>query len=346
MNITIMIPTKNRPSFILRQLKYYSLANFQGEILIGDSSDTDYFDENKKNINKFEKELSIKHFNYPRCPPDKALYLLSCEVQTDYSAFVADDDIILVESISECINFLDSHVDYSAVHGKAYLMSLADGKGDPYGKLAPVLEYQMATIKEDTALGRINEFFANVLNINMAVIRSKINVDAFKEVEKLSDYYSIYVFGELIHGSIVCSRGKIGQIDNCYLVRQSHLDQAFGKLNFGEWFSRGEWCEQFNILKSTINKEVLEIQSNKDISNKISLILSSWLEFLINNHSAKREISPSIRIRKMLSRHSFFRFLKRLFFNKNILNIVINEKLIFQNDIRKYIDIVEDRNTY
>jgi len=344
-----MIPTKNRPNFILRQLKYYSLSNFQGVILIGDSSDSKFFEENKSNIIDFGKELTIRHLHYPEVTPDKALSYLSSEVQTDYSAFVADDDIILVESILAGINFLDSHLEYSAVHGKALLMSLASEKGEPYGKLNSMNLYPLAIISEDTALGRIKEFFANVANVNMAIVRSKINVDAFKEVEKLSNYYSIYVFGELLHASIVCARGKIGQIDNCYLIRQSHEDQAYSKLSLGEWFSREEWCEQFNILKLTINREILAHDNIEDINNKTSLILSRYIETLVNNIGIKDRISPFVVIYRelkfFLKRYRVMKVLHRLLFKKNILHVVIEDDIDSLNDVRRYIDLIEERNS-
>ena len=41
MNLTIMIATKNRPNFLARAIKYYSISGFTGNILIGDSSSED-----------------------------------------------------------------------------------------------------------------------------------------------------------------------------------------------------------------------------------------------------------------------------------------------------------------
>ena len=349
MNISIMIPTKNRPSFILRQLKYYSISSYKGIILIGDSSDKRFFEENKNNIIKYGKELTIRHFHKPELTADKTLAFLSSEVQTDYSVNVADDDIILVESILEGINFLDSHVEYSAVHGKAFLMSMENGKCKPFGKLDSFSQYPMAIISEDTALGRVKEFFDNVLNVNMAIVRSKINMDAFKEIKKLSNYYSTYIFGEIVHGSIVCSRGKIGQIENCYLIRQSHEDQYYSSLDIEEWRSRDDWQDQYNILNLAINREILTYDNIEDINNKTSLILSRWLESLINNVMMKDKISPSvisyIGVKKFLKRYSILRVLHRLLFKKNILNIVFEEDIDSQNDIRRYIDLVEERNS-
>jgi len=347
MNISIMIPTKNRPNFILRQLKYYSLSNFQGVILIGDSSDSRFFEENKSNIIEFGKELTIRHFHKPELTADKMNSFLASKVQTDYSAYVADDDIILVESILAGISFLDSHMGYSAVHGKAFLMSLENSECKPFGRVASFLRYPLTIRLEDTALGRVKEFFANVLNVNMSIVRSKINMDAFNEVEKLSDYYSKYILGELVHASIVLSRGKIGQIDNCYLIRQGHDDQSFHTLSIGEWMSGDEWCDQYNILKSAINREILVYDKIEDINNKTSLILSRWLESLINNGAVKEnKKTPSVisylGVKKFLKRYSVLRVLHRSLFAKNILNIVIEEDMVSQNDIRRYLDLVDE----
>jgi len=348
MNISIMTPTKNRPDFIRRQLKYYSLSNFQGIILIGDSSNQKLFLENKKSIIKYGKALTIRHFHKPELTADKMSSFLSRKVKTDYSLYIADDDIILAESILAGINFLDLHTEYSAVHGKAFLMSV-DDKSEPFGKLTYFSRYPMPTILDDTALGRIKEFFANVSNVNMSIIRSKINMDAYNEIEKLSNYYSHYIFGELVHGAIVCARGKIGQIDNCYLIRQSHVEMAYSSINMREWFSRDDWSNQYNILKLAINREILAYDNIEDINNKTSLILSSWHESLINNMLIKDKISTSVNsftgVKKFLKRYSIVRvlhrFLHRLLFKKNILNILTEEDIDSQNNIRRYIDFVE-----
>ena len=48
MDITILIPTKNRHFFIKRLLKYYKDFNYKGRIIIFDSSDLEIY---KKNLN-------------------------------------------------------------------------------------------------------------------------------------------------------------------------------------------------------------------------------------------------------------------------------------------------------
>ena len=50
MDLTIIIPTKNRPEFIKKQLIYYRNQNFKGKILFLDSSPKKIFNNLKKFI--------------------------------------------------------------------------------------------------------------------------------------------------------------------------------------------------------------------------------------------------------------------------------------------------------
>ena len=55
MNLTLMIATKDRPEFLSRTLEYYSIANFEGKILIGDSSDKYNSEKNISKISDLKK---------------------------------------------------------------------------------------------------------------------------------------------------------------------------------------------------------------------------------------------------------------------------------------------------
>ena len=50
MNISIIIPTKNRSKYLFKLLNYYQSINFTGQLIIIDSSDKKIFIENKKFI--------------------------------------------------------------------------------------------------------------------------------------------------------------------------------------------------------------------------------------------------------------------------------------------------------
>jgi len=350
MNISIMIPTKNRTDFILRLLKYYSLSKFSGVLLIGDSSDHKSFEINKSNISKYRKKgLVVSHYLDRTLTADKMVSFLSNNVKTDYSAMVADDDIIITQSISRCIDFLDKNLDYSAIHGKSYLIGVNGGMLNAFGKVTSLINYALPIVESESSIDRIEEYFKTTLNVNMSIIRTKVNTDAFQEVNKLTDYYSSSLFGELIHASVVCSRGKIGEIDETYLIRQFHDEQFYHKIDMTEWFSKSDWCSAYSTLRSVIRNEiVLRNDITNNIDDKISTVLSNWNKFIINSMMRKERLSYAkhkylphcfkkfVFLKKIAKyfrffRSSFYNSKDKIFFIKdasvNLYVAVINKKL-------------------
>ena len=51
--LTIILPTKNRPECLLRLLRYYVEVGFQGILCIGDSSEGEHLECNKRQIKMF-----------------------------------------------------------------------------------------------------------------------------------------------------------------------------------------------------------------------------------------------------------------------------------------------------
>ena len=344
MNISIMIPTKNRPNFILRLLEYYSKSEFKGYILIGDASDKHLFIETKNNILKYKNRLKIQHFYEPDLLTDETNSFLSKHVKTDFCAYVADDDIILVSSLIDCINFLIQNPEYSAVHGLAFLMSMEDRA------MVSIRDYKMVTSVKDNSLDRVEDFFIEMSQLNMSVIRTNINIDAFDVVNKLSKYYANYIFCELVHGAVVLARGKIGKINKAYLIRQGHNEQSFKTLDISEWQSHEGFASAYQTLKSTIGSEIISKGDcdENDVSTRTSNILSKWFNNLQSENnkkkvSTKKDLSFKLRgfIKKSALISSIY---KKIKFNIELSKAVSKQDILSKNDIRLFIDLVEKNN--
>ena len=63
--ISLVIPTINRPDFIMKYLQFLELQGFQGELLIGDSSTLDLFHETSSFIRKNNFCFKVLHKSYP-----------------------------------------------------------------------------------------------------------------------------------------------------------------------------------------------------------------------------------------------------------------------------------------
>ena len=87
--LTIWIPTKNRPDFILRLLKYYSSTAYSGYLFIGDSSVSDDLEKNKETIKKFKNLLNIYYCEFPGQSQTQVSSELVPQIETEFSINIA-----------------------------------------------------------------------------------------------------------------------------------------------------------------------------------------------------------------------------------------------------------------
>ena len=110
-NLTIIIPSNNRPFFLRRAIKYWNNYNFPLIIVDGSSeAQKEWMDENSNgNIQYFYKKASF---------PDRLNFAAKL-VKTKYCIFLPDDEFYCVSVLKRCINFLESNNEYVAVNGCA-----------------------------------------------------------------------------------------------------------------------------------------------------------------------------------------------------------------------------------
>lgn len=108
--LTLIIPTKNRPKFIRRSVRFWNNYNFP--IIIADGSENsqkEWMNLNaNNNIEYFHKKVSFP----------KRLSLAGKLIKTKYTIFLCDDEFYAVEALKKCINFLELNNDFVAVNGR------------------------------------------------------------------------------------------------------------------------------------------------------------------------------------------------------------------------------------
>ena len=132
-DVSIWIPTKDRPNFILRILQYYTATGFRGKILIGDSSNEIYLEKNKETIKYYSKLVCIYHYIYPDLGQGYVSSELVKKIDTEYSTFLSDDDIIITSVFDEALSVLNKNKDVSGVNGKSILLQVENDEA--YGKI-------------------------------------------------------------------------------------------------------------------------------------------------------------------------------------------------------------------
>ena len=236
--VAILVPTKNRPDFILRMLSYYNLTNSSHPILIGDASDLTTSKKIRDIINEF-KNLEVKYFHWENVGCNQTIYRLTNEASKnyDYAAQQGDDDFFIPSSLSKCALFLSNNPDYRTAQGRAAYIRLdrpgAFGRIEYAGQQWGSREY-----KQDKSTQRFLTLFKNYSAYDFCTHRTN-------EYLQDSDYYfkiEDIILGEIFRSYMFAIRGKSKFIDCLYSVfhfhTQHHVSQNPVKWIFQENFRK------------------------------------------------------------------------------------------------------------
>ena len=106
--VTVIIPTYQRPIFLRRNLKFWSMTN--ASIIVADGSPT-------SELSYLENEIKIDYF---RSSDSMELRLAeaAARTKTNYAIITGDDEIMLPESLAVLQKFLDNNSDYVSCIGR------------------------------------------------------------------------------------------------------------------------------------------------------------------------------------------------------------------------------------
>ena len=175
MDFSIIVPTMNRPDFLLRLIRYYVALHFQGNILIGDSSAVEIFEETAQKIKKIKGRLNILHSHLPGRSVAAAVAEMNEHLETAYVCLTGDDDFIVPDSAAKCIEFLNQNLDYVAAHGKGVLITTETGTKTT---LLGVSDYPQTIIHHDRASDRaayhLEHYSVSLFSVHKAAVWRKM----------------------------------------------------------------------------------------------------------------------------------------------------------------------------
>ncbi len=266
--ITIVIPTKNRPDFLIRLLNYYAQTGYQHWLSIGDSSDPFHCERIKEAVKRFEGQLKIQYSYLPNYSIAQSIYRLNQDIQTPYAVLIADDDLLIPNGIEKCITFLEKSNEYHAAHGLGVLFLLKSV--GPYGDLLDLGNYKLGEVNDYTASRRIQSFIDNYFVCLFSVHRTAIWKEMWQQVMGMEDT----AFGaELLPCCLSAISGKIKKIDTLYLLRQGHqqrylLSDPYDWITNPKWFS--SYAQFSRVLAETLaHQDAIELNEAQRIIKKV-----------------------------------------------------------------------------
>jgi glycosyltransferase domain-containing protein len=212
--LTIVIPTYNRPLHLRRLLKYYSEVGLQTYFLILDSSDELNATNNAALVSSCGDRF--QYVLFPSSIPVAAKLAKGAQlVETPYCAFCADDDLIFPDAIPRALTFLAEHPDYVCTDG--IYLNFFPHKGE----IQFQVEYGSGGIDAQHPGARVFRLFQRYESMFYAIFRTPDLCGIFDAVKDIPSLH----YQELFQATAALLKGKSHRLPEFYAARQ-HCDPA------------------------------------------------------------------------------------------------------------------------
>jgi glycosyltransferase domain-containing protein len=209
---SMLIPTFNRPKLLNALLDYLANKKAQFPIYILDSSALENKIENR--VVAKRHALNVRHLEFNEdARLDSKIGTALREIGSDYVSLCADDDIVFVNAIEQCIDELDFDATLVACHG----IYLNFDVSRPLVKLN--IEYASPSIDMDDAVERACQLLMRYEALNYAVYRRHVMVDIIDAVAQTPQT----MFWELFSALAPLVDGKVKRLARLYHGRRSHV---------------------------------------------------------------------------------------------------------------------------
>jgi glycosyltransferase domain-containing protein len=252
LRVTLLLPTMNRPDFVLRLLRYYASVQYRGPIIIGDSSSPEVVADARRAAAPFSKTLDL---DYRACPglglADCWKQLIDC-TKTAYAAYLADDDFLVPGSLEASARFLSEHPDYAAAHGAGLGVTL-DSHG-LHGQVAQCDYYAQTVSEAERPSERLSAHLEHYSVSLFAVHRTETWRAMFKDVHGIADMS----FGaELLPCCLSVVYGKVKELPGLYVVRQTH-DRRYNQPTMFDWIASAAWFPSYEATRESLARALVE----------------------------------------------------------------------------------------
>jgi glycosyltransferase domain-containing protein len=285
--VALLIPTMNRPEFLIRQLHYYASVKCSHPIYIGDASSIEIKDKIESDLGTFSNIIDVHYHHLPSLNIRKTITRLAELAKEDYCAIICDDDYLVPDSLTKCAMFLAENVDYRTAQGKAIVFAL--NESGPYGSLKNSNAYWRSQSIEFSSASERIKYFADNYWVPQFSVHRKIDFledsAIYRDIEDES-------FGELLHCFTFICKGKSKFLDCLYLIRQVH-ESRYLSPGILDWITGAKWYVSYLKFIDSLS---LEISKHDCISAELghSIINEAFKQYLGKVIYRKLRHTPNI----------------------------------------------------
>lgn len=326
MDISIVVPTKNRFQYISKLINYYDKVNYSGTLIIVDSSSKEILTKTEQLI-KAKKKLKI---NYVKFTSNEvgAKAKICPEITTKYTIQAGDDDYYSPDGLSKIITFLDSNTDYASASGYGYSV----GYSLKENKVLGSFKYNIETSEKDSSYKRIQEMPLNGNVADYAVFRTEIFQKIFKNLlyDESYNIYCIRQYWEYTFKLYKFLYGKSTELDIFFLIRFRVPENSF---SFSKSFYQVYLEDKKSFFKAYFYVVKKLMTTCKNLKKEDSQII-----FLLSKQKIKQLVLIQIRDKHRI----YYKCYKKIWRLKNLI-ISLSFKIIRLNT--NIVDILTNKKS-
>ncbi len=244
-DVTLIIPTYNRPKLLSRLLNYYAAKKSNLSFIILDSSNQELRESNSQACSVLGNQA--QYITFPSTMPVAAKLLEGLNItKTRFCAFCADDDLVFLEGLKAATSFLKNNDDYVCADG-IYL-----NFGEVGHDIQLHVEYASHGITANDPGARVFNLYQKYESLFYGVYRIEHALAIFNSVSKNASLH----YQELFQATSALLLGKSHRLVEFYAARQScaPADTTRDKWQTYYWFADNtkEFIEHYLIYRNEL----------------------------------------------------------------------------------------------
>ena len=289
-DLTILLTTKGRDRYTLRWLWYANYINFPYPIYIADGEPKKSIINLLKNKNNFPNITYSHNLYNDKTYKDyyEKLAISISEIETKYVMLSDNDDFLLLQGISNCINFLNINHDFIGASGRIGFVDIYPSfnckndllSGDTLFYFSVVGGYSPLSKNEDSLIERIQKAAENYTVIYYSIFRKQNLENALKK-NLNANFHSTVSFEIFLYFNLI-KQGKINFDSNmASYIRQIGTSNGGAIENIPHQIVSGNLNSDYSKIMNIIAHDI-------DMINQDSTSLENYIKFYLEKHLASR----------------------------------------------------------
>ncbi len=278
--VTVVIPTYDRPEYIRRNLVYLSkmfpLPDLR--VIIVDSS------PNKaEEVAEIVASYPVEYFKFdPEILFAEKLLRGFQKVKTPCTVILADDDLLIPEGLSASVAFLLKNPDYSTASGAYASMRIKD---DGEIRFKPTFT-QMRSLEEQSPLTRLYQFFNHYGPLYYAVHRTSIIRNIYEEAVNYSlqaNPSHRQLHEELMIDTLKVIHGKYKKLPVYYYIREvaQSLPSCRDALPPARFLTSEYFSSEYSYYRDTLKRHLQQVMQitgqDQELEEIIDLLYGTFI---------------------------------------------------------------------